>query len=128
MIVPRSFRSWLIGASLAAASLRCGGDQGPNTQPASLTAVSGNGQSAPPGQALADSLVVIVKDDQGQPLKGVSVGWSASGGGTLSSSSVTSGTDGRAEVMWVLGATEGAQTATASVSGLPDVGFTATAV
>ncbi|MFL5496362.1 MAG: galactose oxidase-like domain-containing protein [Gemmatimonadales bacterium] len=128
MIALRSLRSWVLGASLAAASLRCGGDTGPDTQPASLTAVSGNGQSAPPGQALADSLVVIVKDDQGQPLKGVTVGWSASAGGTLSSSSVTSGTDGRAAVQWVLGGTEGEQTATASVSGLPDAGFTATAV
>ncbi len=130
MIVLRSIRSWLLGATLAAASLRCGGDSGPpDTQPASLAAVSGNAQTGPIGQTLGAPLVVIVKDDQGQPLEGVAVAWSASGGGgSVSSASVTSGTDGHAEVQWVLGGTVGAQTATATVSGLPAVDFTATAI
>jgi hypothetical protein len=129
MTVLRSLRSWLLGATLAAASLRCGGDVGPpDTQPASLTAVSGNAQTAPVGQALANPLVVIVKDDQGQPLEGVAVAWSASTGGSVSSASVSSDADGHAEVQWVLGGTAGEQTATASVSGLSPVGFTATAI
>ncbi len=127
MSVLRSLRVWVLGAALAAASLRCGGDVGPpGTQPASLTAVSGNAQTGPIGQALPESLVVVVKDDQGQPLEGVAVAWSASTDGTVSSSSVTSGADGHAEVRWVLGGTAGVQAATASVSGLPPVGFTAT--
>jgi hypothetical protein len=130
MIVRRSIRSWLLGATLAAASLRCGGDSGPpDTQPASLTAVSGNAQNAPIGQPLAAPLVVIVKDDQGQPLEGVAVTWSASsGGGSVSSASVTSDANGHAQVQWVLGGTVGEQAATATVSGLPSVNFTATAI
>src|SRR5438105_53881 len=124
MIVLRSLRSWVLGLSLAAASLRCGGDlSSPDPQPASLTAVSGNAQTGPVGQALPDSLVVLVKDDQGRPLEGVAVSWSASAGGSLSSSSVTSGADGHAAVKWVLGGSAGEQAATASVSGLSPVGF-----
>ena len=130
MIALRSIRSWLLSAALAAASLRCGGDSGPpDTQPASLTAVSGNAQTGPIGQTLGAPLVVIVKDDQGQPLEGVAVAWSAStGGGSVSSASVNSGADGHAEVQWVVGGTVGQQTATATVSGLPAVNFTATAI
>jgi Domain of unknown function (DUF1929)/Bacterial Ig-like domain (group 1) len=129
MTVRRNLRSWVLGAGLAAASLQCGGDAGPpDTEPASLEAISGNAQSGLMGQALPDPLVVIVKDDQGQPVEGAAVGWSASAGGSVSSSSVTSDADGRAQVQWVLGGTAGEQTATASVSGLPPVDFTATAV
>jgi hypothetical protein len=130
MIVRRSIRSWLLGAALAAASLRCGGDSGPpDTQPASVAAVSGNAQTGPVDRMLAAPLVVIVKDTQGQPLEGVAVAWSASGGsGSVSSASATSDADGHAEVQWVLGGTVGEQTATATVSGLPAVTFTATAI
>jgi hypothetical protein len=129
MIVRRSIRSWLLGAILAAASLRCGGDSGPpDTQPGSVAAVSGNEQTGPVGQPLPAPLVVIVKDDQGQPLEGVAVAWSASPGGSVSSASVTSDADGHAQVQWVLGGSVGQQTATASVSNLPQVDFTATAI
>ncbi|HEX3236149.1 MAG TPA: galactose oxidase-like domain-containing protein [Gemmatimonadales bacterium] len=111
---------------MGAASLRCGGDTGPqDVQPASLAMVSGNGQNGPVGVALPDSLVVIVKDSQGQPLKGVAVDWSANG--SVSSSSVTSGADGHAAVRWTLGNTAGAQSASATAGDLPAVAFTATA-
>jgi galactose oxidase len=45
----------------------------------------------------------------------------------VSQASVISGRDGRAAVQWVLGGTAGEQTATAAVSNLPPVVFTATA-
>jgi Domain of unknown function (DUF1929) len=126
MIATRSLRTWILGAALGAASLRCGGDTGPqDVQPASLAMVSGNGQNGPVGVALPDSLVVIVKDSQGQPLKGVAVDWSANG--SVSSSSVTSGADGHAAVRWTLGNTAGAQSASATAGDLPAVAFTATA-
>jgi galactose oxidase len=88
--------------------------------------LSGNGQNGPVGVPLTDSLVVMVKDAQGQPLKGVSVAWSASSG-SVSSSSVTTGADGHAAVRWTLGNTAGEQSASATAGDLPAVGFTATA-
>src|SRR5207253_8389359 len=54
------------------------------------------------------------------------VSWSASAGGSLSSASVTGGADGHTAVKWVLGGSAGEQAATASVSGLSPVGFSAT--
>jgi hypothetical protein len=128
MMIPRTFRSWLLAGMLAAASFTCGGDTAsPNVEPAALEPVSGNGQIGLPGQLLHDPLVVLVKDGQGQPLQGVAVTWSAADGGSVSQSSVPTGSDGRASVQWTLGQTAGQETASAVVSGLSPVQFTAIA-
>ena len=92
-----------------------------------LAIVSGNNQSAEVGTALANPLVVRVNDQNGDPIAGVSVAFAMTGG-TLSSASETTGSNGRASVTLTMPATEGAVTVTASVSGLADVMFTATAV
>jgi hypothetical protein len=125
----RSIRTWLPALALAAGSITCGGDLAapppPPPQPATLEPLAGDGQVGRIGQALPDSLVVLVKDADGRPYRGAIVSWN--GGGTLSNTSITSASDGRAAVRWVLGETAGRQTTTATVSGLPSVVFAATA-
>ncbi|MEP7227336.1 MAG: galactose oxidase-like domain-containing protein, partial [Gemmatimonadales bacterium] len=74
-------------------------------------------------------LVVLVTDDKGSAVAGVSVSWAAQGGGSVSSTAVKSGSDGRASVERTLGPTPGPQTTTATVAGLQGspVSFEATA-
>lgn len=125
-----------LAASLCAAALlvllpSCGGDStGPTPSqpvPGSLTLVGGDAQSGVVGAALAQPLVVTVKDTDGAVLSGQAVTWSVtSGGGSVSSASTTSGSDGSASVTWTLGGSVGAQTVTATVSSFT-VTFTATA-
>jgi WD40 repeat protein len=73
--------------------------------------------------------VVLVTDDKGSAVAGVSVTWAAQGGGSVSSNSVKTGTDGRASVERTLGPAAGPQTTTASAAGLKGspVTFEATA-
>jgi hypothetical protein len=91
-----------------------------------LEPVSGDGQSAQAGTALADPLVVRVHDAEGNPVPGLAVAWIVGqGGGTLAPSTSLTGADGIASTRWTLGA-PGANRATAVVSGVGAVGFTAT--
>jgi hypothetical protein len=92
-----------------------------------LELVSGNNQVAAVGSALADSLVVRVTDDKGNPVAGVEVQWAVDGGGSISPVSVASGADGTAAAERVLGNASGPQTAQASSAGLVSVTFTQTA-
>jgi hypothetical protein len=92
-----------------------------------LQLVSGNNQVAAVGSALADSLVVRVTDDRGNPVAGVEVQWAVDGGGSISPASVSSGADGTAAAERVLGNASGPQTAQASAVGLGSVTFTQTA-
>ena len=92
-----------------------------------LELVSGNNQVAAVGSALADSLVVRVTDDLGNPVAGVEVQWAVVGGGTISPASVQSGADGTAAAERVLGNASGPQTAQASSAGLVSVTFAQTA-
>ncbi|MEP6688026.1 MAG: Ig-like domain-containing protein, partial [Gemmatimonadales bacterium] len=89
--------------------------------------VSGDHQTAAVGSALADSLVVRVTDDLGNPVGGVEVLWSATGGGTISPTNVVSATDGTAAAERVLGGASGTQGAEASANGITPVAFTHTA-
>ena len=92
-----------------------------------LEVVSGDNQVAAVGSALADSLVVRVTDDKGNPVAGVEVQWAVGGGGSISPASVSSGADGTAAAERVLGNASGPQTAQASSAGLTSVTFTQTA-
>jgi adhesin/invasin len=78
-----------------------------------IAAVSGDQQSATVGTALADSLVVQVNDQFGNPVSGAAVEWSAEQG-SIAPGSVETGADGRAAARRVLGSTAGTQTAAAS--------------
>lgn len=87
-----------------------------NTGPAAkLVLVSGNGQTAPVGQALPVPLVVAVQDSLNNPVSGTTVNFAVtSGGGTLSASSAITGANGQASVTLTLGPNAGANIVTAS--------------
>ena len=91
-----------------------------------LEIVSGDSQSAEVSTALANDLVVRVLDQNNDAFSGSTVTFSTTGG-TLSETSVVTGADGRASTSLTLPAAEGDYTVTASVSGLSDVTFSATA-
>ena len=91
-----------------------------------LEVVSGDGQSAQVGNALANPLVVQVNDQNGDAFAGATVTF-ATTGGTLSTASATTDANGQASTSLTLPNTAGEYTVTASVTGLTDVTFTATA-
>ena len=65
--------------------------------------------------------MVEVRDKSGEPLPGVQVIFSlSSGGGTLSVTSTTTDSDGRAESILTLGANPGPNTVTVSVTGIQE--------
>ena len=65
----------------------------------------------------AESLDVLVTDQNAAPKQGVAVLW-ASTGGTVSGNNVATGVTGHSKVGYTYGTTAGAQTATATVTGL----------
>jgi len=119
-----------LAALLASASVQCGGgDVGPPPNAASIEMAGGNGQAAQVGTPLPNPVTVLVTDDAGDPVSGVTVQWSVDGGGDVSPSSAATGSDGKASATRTLGGTAGQQLTIATVSGLQGspVTFTATA-
>jgi hypothetical protein len=85
---------------------------------ASLESVSGNAQNGVTDQPLAQPLVVIARDQYGNPKDGVDVAWSVtSGGGSISPGTSTTGTDGKASATWTPGS-GGVNSARAEAAGL----------
>src|SRR4051794_10155008 len=125
----RQLRAWTIGGLLAAGTLQCGGDNVEPRTPTTIAMAAGDGQTGPVGQALPQPLVVKVTDASGDPVESVAVQWNAAGAGSVSASTATTGSDGRASVQRVLGTEPGQETTTASVDGLQGspVTFTSTA-
>ena len=95
----------------------------------SIARISGNSQSAVVSTELSDPFVVQVNDQNGDAFSGAVVTFAvASGGGSLSDTSVTTGADGRAEATLTLGSAVGTNTVTATASGITgSITFTATA-
>lgn len=92
-----------------------------------LSITGGNGQTAPAGSTLPDSLEVRFTTAGGTPIQGATIVWSAGSGGSVTPPTSTTGADGYARTMWRLGASAGSQSATARVQGTtPYVAFTAT--
>jgi hypothetical protein len=90
--------------------------------------VSGNGQGTiEVGTKLGQPLSVRVTDSQGQRLSGVVVAWTTTSG-ALSASTSNTGADGLATVDWTVGTLVGTQTATATVTGLKPITFTAVTI
>lgn len=121
---------WLLVLNSAVVSLTiaCGDSSGPPATPASVVLVSGDAQPSPEvGTKLPHPLVVKVSDARGKGLSGITVAWLAESGAVSASSSITAA-DGTTSVEWTLGTTAGSQTATATVTGLKAVTFTAAAV
>ena len=97
-----------------------------------LALVSGDNQTGTAWDVLAQPLVVVAQDQFNNAVSGVTVTWAVTGGGgSLSSSGVTTDAQGQATVTWTLGPAAGTDNniATASVTGLAGspVTFTASA-
>ena len=87
--------------------------------PKRLEIISGNDQEGLPGAVLDKPFAVEVRDQLDKPLPGVQVTFSVtSGSGTLSATSVTTNSNGRAESRLTLGPNTGTNTVTVSVSGI----------
>jgi plastocyanin len=118
-------RRWQVLCVLgAAAGCGGGGSSGPNTNPAQIVASAGENQVGGAGQQLGAALEVTVKDGSGSPLANVTVTWAvASGGGSVTPASNKTGADGKATATRTLGPGAGAQTTTATVSGVSPATF-----
>jgi hypothetical protein len=95
----------------------------------SVERLRGDGQVAVAGSTLPESLVVRTLDAAGNPVAGISVAWSVTGGGSVSAATTVTGRDGTTGVRRTLGAQVGTQSTAASVSGASGspITFTATA-
>lgn len=99
----------------------------------SITIVSGNNQTANPGQALASPLVAVLKDTSGNPLASQAVSWTVSpaAAATLSNQSAATNANGQvsANLTFTSSASGPVTVKVASVSNASaTVNFTATAV
>jgi len=93
--------------------------------PSALTLISGENQTAVVIAALPAQLVVRVLDSHGNPVAGVPVTWAAAtGGGSVSSTTVATTATGTSSVGRTLGTAPGPQTTTASVAGTTPASIT----
>ncbi len=84
-----------------------------------VTIVSGDGQTAAVGAALANPLVAQSSDAGGAAVGNTAMSLAVTtGGGALTETSVTTGADGRASSSWTLGTVAGTQEVTASIVGV----------
>lgn len=130
MKVAISVLRWCVTLPLIAIQLSCGGGDasGPRAA-ATISANSATTLSGSPGAPVQERPSVIVRDDGGSPLAGVTVTFAVtSGGGSLTGSTPVTDAAGIATVTsWTLGSAVGSNTVRASVASLPPVVFTATA-
>ena len=130
--------SWTLGDAFGLQSLVASVVDGPNTAftatalhpnelADSLEVVSGNDQSAPPGEPLHRPIVIRVLDEHDRPVEGATVVFGAPQGHGLADPDST-GTDrrGEAATTWTLGDKVGVQLLTASVPGGPGTRIVAT--
>lgn len=126
-----SFGRCIASVALAATSLACATKVPTRSTagPARLDKSGGDVQTGTVSQTLAVPLQVLATDAAAGAVPGVTVTWAVTaGGGNLSAGSGSTDASGHSAVNWTLGATAGANTATAAVPGLPPVTFTATGV
>src|SRR5687767_1874731 len=118
------FRVLVVVAAVAQLTA-CGDLSGPRIgPPASVVLVAGNAQVSPEvGTRLPLPLTIKVIDAQGRNVSNATVVWSASSG-SLSAPTSRTNFFGVASIEWTLGPLAGAQTATATVTGIPPVTFT----
>jgi hypothetical protein len=100
----------------------------PTVTPAAVAANSATSQAGSVGQPVAERPSVKVTSSAGAAVAAVAVTFAITGGGgSLTGASTTTDANGVATVgSWTLGPVAGANTMTATVSGLPPVSFTAT--
>jgi hypothetical protein len=113
----RNLHSWTIAILLMASSSACGDDDpiAALPTPSTIEKIAGDGQVELVAQEVPNPLVVRVLDDAGVPLGGVSVAWTAQGGGSVSPETVSTDSDGIAATRRVLGPSAGDQITTAAV-------------
>ena len=88
----------------------------PPPMPTALSIISGYNQNGLTGETLADPFVVEVRDQNGDPLEGVTVTFTVSaGGGSLSDTSVDTDANGLAQTAMTLGNDPGTNAVEASV-------------
>lgn len=97
--------------------------------PSQVTARSSLSQNTTVGQAAADPPAVIVADVAGNPVPGITVAFVVTaGGGSLQGATPVTDAAGIAKVTsWTMGAAQGTNSVTATVTGLTPVTFLATA-
>jgi Bacterial Ig-like domain (group 1) len=92
-----------------------------------LAIVSGNNQTGTHGKALAKKLIVSLTDQYNNPISGVTVTFTDNGsGGTFSTKTPVTGSNGQASVTYTCGSQVGVVTINASTSTLGPVTFTET--
>lgn len=111
---------------ILALAVACGDSATDPPTASALHEESGTGQEATVGTALAQPLVVRVTDQRDRPMSGVAVSWQTSDGGTFEPTTSQTDAQGRASTVWTLGPAAGGQVATAQVSGVAPVSFSAT--
>ncbi len=94
-------------------------------RPASIVAVSGNGQSGKISQPLPNPVVVKVADASGNPVRDAAITWTAQN--ATITSTTPSDAAGQASAAVTLGRASGSATVTAAIASGPTVTFTATA-
>lgn len=112
------------------ASIACGGDKSfEPLVPTTIVANSSTSLTGIAGTAVSPSPSILVADQNGAPMAGVTVEFVVlSGGGSVSGSSVATNASGIATVgTWTIGATAGPNALAASAGSLPAVTFTAVA-
>ena len=88
----------------------------PPPMPTALSIISGDNQNGLTGETLADPFVVEVRDQNGDPLEGVTVTFTVSAGdGSLSDTSVDTDVNGLAQTTLTLGSEPGTNTVDVSV-------------
>ncbi|MEJ7809509.1 MAG: hypothetical protein WKG32_03745 [Gemmatimonadaceae bacterium] len=110
-------RSGALGLILAASVVAggCNTDSPPggppdHGEPARLTVVGGNGQTARAGTRLPGAVIVRVEDSRGEALRGVNVAFEVTGGeGTLDAATAKTDEQGEVKVDWTLGPEPGVQ-------------------
>jgi hypothetical protein len=103
--------------SFLAALAACEDDPTPPALPAAITILSGDAQYTKKGTTLEDPVLVRVTDDKGAPASHMTVHFSViEGGGSVSRSTATTNTEGRASVVWTMGPATGANRLRATVS------------
>lgn len=126
----RLLRSALVLLPLSALAA-CDGDgsTGPSDPVVSaLVKIQGDGQTAEVDSRVETDPTVRVNDQDGNAMAGVSVTFTAGGGGSVSSGTVTTDGSGQASTAWTLGtSTSAGQTLRATADGVSAT-FTATAV
>lgn len=97
--------------------------------PTTFAKVAGDGQTAPAGSAVADSLAVRVTDAHGNPVPGTLVSWTVlSGGGAASPAQSSTDANGVARTRWTLGPrVDSIQSVLAAVSSALQLQFNAQA-